>query len=108
MSRLAGFKVLLLCEACPSLIGDFGPRCIVLWILGRHYKHEDFGAVRLPEEEASKLMTDHVPAALHFSNLSYQVNDRIVLDGITGSVAPGKVMAIVGASGAGKTTVSCD
>lgn len=76
-----------------------------MWLLGRHSK-DDYGAVRLPEEEAAKLMEDHVPAALHFSGLSYTLNDKVILNGITGSVKPGQVMAIAGLSGAGKTTVS--
>lgn len=49
-------------------------------------------------------MTDHVPAALHFSELSYTLGGRTILDNITGSVKPGQVMAIMGASGAGKST----
>lgn len=76
-----------------------------LWFLGRHYKDDDdLGAVRLPEEEAARLMQDHVPAALHFDQLAYRIGEKNVLDGITGSVKPGQTMAIVGASGAGKTT----
>ena len=49
-------------------------------------------------------MTDHVPASLHFSSLSYTLNNRIILDSISGSIKPGQVLAIMGASGAGKTT----
>ena len=49
-------------------------------------------------------MADHVPATLHFSNISYTLNGRPILEGITGSVRPGQVLAIMGASGAGKST----
>jgi ABC-type multidrug transport system ATPase subunit len=49
-------------------------------------------------------MTDHVPPSLHFSSLSYTLNNRIILDSISGSIKPGQVLAIMGASGAGKTT----
>lgn len=49
-------------------------------------------------------MTDHVPAALHFSDISYSLGNRKILDGISGSVQPGQLMAIMGASGAGKST----
>lgn len=49
-------------------------------------------------------MTDHIPAALHFNDVSYTVNNRTVLSGISGSVLPGQIMAIMGASGAGKST----
>ncbi|PWZ00557.1 hypothetical protein BCV70DRAFT_199829 [Testicularia cyperi] len=77
----------------------------MLWALGRHYKDDELrlGNVRLPEEEAD-LMKDHVPAALHWENVGYRIGSKALLDGITGSVKPGEVMAIVGASGAGKTT----
>ena len=50
-------------------------------------------------------MTDHVPASLRFSELSYSLGSRVILDGITGHVKPGQVMAIMGASGAGKSTL---
>ncbi|SJX61788.1 related to ABC transporter protein [Sporisorium reilianum f. sp. reilianum] len=77
----------------------------LLWMLGRHYKDDEvrLGSVRLPEEEVD-LMKDHIPAALHWENVGYRIGSRALLDGITGSVQPGEVMAIVGASGAGKTT----
>ncbi|EST07662.1 ABC-2 type transporter [Kalmanozyma brasiliensis GHG001] len=77
----------------------------VLWLLGRHYKDDEvrLGNVRLPEEEAD-LMKDHIPAALHWENVGYRIGSKALLDGITGSVKQGEVMAIVGASGAGKTT----
>lgn len=77
---------------------------IMLWVLGRHAKHEEYGSVRLPEDEAARLMADHVPVSLSFRNLSYKINGKAVLSGITGSVKPAEVMAIVGSSGAGKTT----
>jgi len=49
-------------------------------------------------------MTDHVPASLHFSNVTYQLGGKTILDSIVGSIKPGQVMAIMGASGAGKST----
>jgi len=76
----------------------------VLWWAGRA---RSVGKIRLPDNEASKLMTDHVPASLHFSSLSYTLNNnnsRIILDSISGCVKPGQVLAIMGASGAGKST----
>lgn len=83
------------------LVGIFAT---LLWILGRHAKHEEYGSVRLPEDEAARLMADHVPASLSFNDLSYRIQGKTVLEGITGTVKPGEIMAIVGASGAGKTT----
>ncbi|KAH9030548.1 hypothetical protein EDB84DRAFT_1494016 [Lactarius hengduanensis] len=75
----------------------------VLWYAGRARK-SDIGAIRLPDAEVAQLMADHVPATLHFSNISYTLNGRPILEGITGSVRPGQVLAIMGASGAGKST----
>lgn len=78
------------------------------WYMGRAAKHpEGFGQIRLPADEAQKLMTDHVPARLHFSNISYTLQsnpNNPILEGITGSVKNGQVLAIMGASGAGKST----
>jgi len=62
------------------------------------------GFVRLPDDEAGKLMTDHTPASLLFQNVRYSIGDKHVLQGIHGMVQPGEVMAIMGASGAGKTS----
>lgn len=78
------------------------------WYMGRAAKHpEGFGQIRLPADEAQRLMTDHVPARLHFSNISYTLPsnpNNPILEGITGSVKNGQVLAIMGASGAGKST----
>jgi|ERR1700722_2256023 len=76
---------------------------VALWYAGRTGS-DDLGSIRLPDNEASKLMNDHVPASLHFSNLTYILGNRTILDSISGVVKPGQVMAIMGASGAGKST----
>jgi len=75
-----------------------------LWYAGRARK-SDIGAIRLPDAEVSQLMSDHVPATLHFSDISYSLNGRPILEGSTGSVRPGQILAIMGASGAGKSTL---
>ncbi|KAH9945126.1 uncharacterized protein BXZ73DRAFT_38891 [Epithele typhae] len=75
----------------------------VLWYAGRAHS-SDFAGIRLPENESAKLMTDHVPASLHFSNVSYFLNGRTILEGVSGSAKPGQLLAIMGASGAGKST----
>lgn len=77
----------------------------MLWYAGRARKGGDFGQIRLPENEAAKLMTDHVPASLHFSNVTYTLGSRTIISNVSGSVKPGQVMAIMGASGAGKSTL---
>ncbi|KAK7203982.1 transporter, ABC superfamily [Myxozyma melibiosi] len=62
--------------------------------------------VKLPsEDESYKLMTGHTPATLLFRNTSYSVRDKTVLRGVQGVVRPGEIMAIMGASGAGKTSL---
>ncbi|KZT01551.1 uncharacterized protein LAESUDRAFT_752603 [Laetiporus sulphureus 93-53] len=73
------------------------------WYAGRA-RSGDFGEIRLPENETAKLMTDHVPASLHFSDISYALGNRTILENISGVAKPGQLMAIMGASGAGKST----
>ncbi|KAK1222001.1 FAD-dependent urate hydroxylase [Marasmius sp. AFHP31] len=76
----------------------------LIWYAGRA-SNGDFGQIRLPETETARLMTDHVPASLHFSDISYALASKTILSGISGTVKPGQVMAIMGASGAGKSTL---
>ncbi|KAG6884284.1 hypothetical protein C0993_012497 [Termitomyces sp. T159_Od127] len=77
---------------------------VVLWYAGQN-GGGDYGQIRLPDNETAKLMSEHVPASLHFSSLSYTLGPKVILDNIFGSVKPGQVMAIMGASGAGKSTL---
>ncbi|KAK7027255.1 FAD-dependent urate hydroxylase [Paramarasmius palmivorus] len=76
----------------------------VIWYAARA-SGGDFGHIQLPENEAARLMTDHVPAALHFSDISYTLSNKTILSGIQGTVKSGQIMAIMGASGAGKSTL---
>lgn len=75
-----------------------------LWYMGHESTAKGFGQIRLPEEEAARLMTEHVPASLRFSSVSYTLGGRLILDSISGHLHPGQATAIMGASGAGKST----
>ncbi|KAK9460334.1 uncharacterized protein V1516DRAFT_676352 [Lipomyces oligophaga] len=57
------------------------------------------------EDESYKLMANHTPASLLFRNVTYAVSSKKVLFGVNGMVNPGEIMAIMGASGAGKTSL---
>ncbi|KAL1975489.1 hypothetical protein VTN31DRAFT_3881 [Thermomyces dupontii] len=78
-----------------------------VWYLSRRAAYRGYGAIRLPEdsdEEPDKLLSDHKRASLLFENVSYTLNGKEILSGIQGAAHPGEITAIMGASGAGKTT----
>ncbi|EKD12648.1 uncharacterized protein L3040_005232 [Drepanopeziza brunnea f. sp. 'multigermtubi'] len=77
---------------------------LTVWYLSR--RQFKYGPVHLDDsdDESTKLMTDHKPASLYFENVSYNMNGKQILSGIQGVAHPGEIMAIMGASGAGKTT----
>lgn len=77
---------------------------LLIWYLShRQYR---YGPIALDEsdDEAIKLMTDHKPATLQFENVSYGLNGKVILNDIRGIAHPGEITAIMGASGAGKTS----
>lgn len=77
---------------------------LAVWYLSRRqYK---YGPIHLDDsdDEATKLMVDHKPASLYFENVNYSLNGKQILSGIQGVAHPGEIMAIMGASGAGKTS----
>jgi ABC-type multidrug transport system ATPase subunit len=77
---------------------------LLTWFLSR--RQFKYGPIHLDDsdDEALKLMTDHKPASLYFQNVAYTMNGKQILSGIQGMAHPGEIMAIMGASGAGKTT----
>jgi len=79
---------------------------LLVWYLSRRAASSRYGAIHLSEDddEAAKLIADHKPASLYFQNVSYNLKGKQILYDVQGAVRPGELMAIMGASGAGKTT----
>ncbi|EYE99659.1 putative ATP-dependent permease ADP1 [Aspergillus ruber CBS 135680] len=79
---------------------------LAMWYLSRRPRR---GYIHLPlsddsDDEATKYMADHKPAALYWDSVSYYLNGKEILSDIRGAAPPGQITAIMGASGAGKTT----
>ncbi|KAL8941142.1 MAG: hypothetical protein Q9216_002407 [Gyalolechia sp. 2 TL-2023] len=78
---------------------------LLVWVLSR--RSFRYGGIYLSDDsddEIERLMAEHKPASLQFENVSYQLNGKQILSGVQGIALPGQIMAIMGASGAGKTT----
>ena len=77
-----------------------------IWLLQRRTHNQKYGAIYLEDsdDDSARLLADHKPVALQFDNISYSLNGKLILSGIQGIARPGQVMAIMGASGAGKST----
>ncbi|KAG9249075.1 hypothetical protein BJ878DRAFT_485421 [Calycina marina] len=77
---------------------------LVVWYMSR--RQFKYGPIHLydSDDEGSKLMADHKPASLYFQDVSYKLKGKSILSGVHGVAYPGEIMAIMGASGAGKTT----
>ncbi|KAF9352414.1 hypothetical protein BGX34_012170 [Mortierella sp. NVP85] len=78
---------------------------VAIWYLAKKAGSSNDGFIALPDDEAAKLMAEHIPATLQFKDMSYTVGGKEVLTQVSGVVKPGQVMAIMGASGAGKTSL---
>lgn len=78
---------------------------LIVWYLSRRsFKYGPIHLAEDSEDEGHQLMAEHKPASLQFENVSYQLNGKTILSDIQGVALPGQLMAIMGASGAGKTT----
>ncbi|KAL8872503.1 MAG: hypothetical protein Q9174_001874 [Haloplaca sp. 1 TL-2023] len=78
---------------------------LLVWTLSR--RSFRYGPLHLSDDsddELERLMAEHKPASLQFDNVSYQLNGKQILSDVQGIALPGQIMAIMGASGAGKTT----
>ena len=77
---------------------------IYLW--RRRVYNRRWGAIRLQDsdDDASKMMVNHRPTSLQFENITYGLKGKEILSGISGIAHPGQIMAVMGASGAGKST----
>ncbi|BFZ53098.1 FAD-dependent urate hydroxylase [Savitreella phatthalungensis] len=86
------------------LLAGLGTALFIL--VRRSQRKSGVGAISLPEDqEVADMLGNHTPATLQFRSLGYSVADKVILDGVQGSVAPGETLAIMGASGAGKTSL---
>ncbi|KAI9924611.1 hypothetical protein ASPWEDRAFT_51625 [Aspergillus wentii DTO 134E9] len=77
-----------------------------VWYLSRRSYR---GRIQLPlsddsDDENARLLAEHKPAALYWDNVSYYLNGKEILSGIQGAAPHGQITAIMGASGAGKTS----
>ena len=79
---------------------------IGIWLLQRRAASRKYGAIYLDEndDDTARMMADHKPASLQFEKISYSLSGKQILSDIQGIAHPGQVMAIMGASGAGKST----
>ncbi|KAF9437117.1 ATP-binding cassette sub- G member 2 [Entomortierella beljakovae] len=76
-----------------------------VWYLAKTSGSSGKGFISLPDDEAATLMAEHIPATLMFKDMGYTVGSKEVLRQVSGIVKPGQIMAIMGASGAGKTSL---
>ncbi|KAJ5650925.1 ABC transporter G family member [Penicillium longicatenatum] len=80
---------------------------LVVWYLSRRAANRGYMRLSLSDDsddDSARLLAEHRPASLYWDNVSYYLNGKEILSGIQGASTPGQITAIMGASGAGKTT----
>jgi ABC-type multidrug transport system fused ATPase/permease subunit len=109
LSGSAAGLILVVAFACKFVVASpafsLTDRLLVVWYIGRAQKTKGLRAIQLPSDENAKLMADHIPASLYFSDMSYTLDNHQILSDICGGAQPGQILAIMGASGAGKSTL---
>ena len=78
---------------------------LLVWYLSR--RSFKIGPIHLSDDsddDLAQMMAEHKPASLQFEKVSYNLNGKQILSGVQGIALPGQLMAIMGASGAGKST----
>lgn len=79
---------------------------LTVWFLSRRasYRYHILPQSDDSDDEGARLLSDYRPSGLYFDNISYYINGKEILSQIEGAAPPGQITAIMGASGAGKTT----
>ena len=78
---------------------------LLVWYMSRRsFKYGPIHLMDDSDDDLAQMMAEHKPASLQFDNVSYSLNGKQILCGVQGIALPGQIMAIMGASGAGKTT----
>ena len=78
---------------------------------GLHQKNNDVSLTKSSKDILTRTLerataTDRKTfSSLEWQNIGFDVGDRVILKNISGSVSPGRLCAIIGASGAGKTSL---
>lgn len=78
---------------------------LLVWFLSRRsFRHGPIHLSDDSDDESAQLMTEHKAASLQFESVSYHLNGKQILHGVQGMAVPGQITAVMGASGAGKST----
>lgn len=79
---------------------------ILVWLFSRRTRLLAYGSIQLPtdEDDDDKFTNARKAATLYYDDVGYVLDGITILSGIQGVAQSGQVTAIMGASGAGKST----